>query len=775
MAGARQWHLRSWLILLLCVSSVVSFLVIGALLFLVRVPQISSETRAGLQVEAAELARRSELILGTLQTQLELLGALLADNPGADVQVALQRAVAEGGAFAAVYQVGPDGAIVRAAVTPAAGRGRREEVIGNDLSHDPLFLRVSRRRDAAWSDKYISPVSGAVMVGVGVVAGKSVLVGEVPLDYILKTLWTASGRGMLRVSVLDRRGEVLADSDSPARVGTLNLVGEEIFRRALEVDLPVGTLRLEGHEFDATMAHSKQLDWFFLVRTPSGIENPRIASTLDLGIAALVGSLVLGLLLAPVWATGVARPIGIITERARQVADGEPPGEWPQLHSVELNDLSADLSRMSSVLRAREQELQAIFDASPVGIAQLDPRADYAFVKANQAVGQLLGHPVDELIGKAGPQPGLWADPEARAGLYATLEREGRAQVEAWLNRGDGRRFLAALSARSLSIIGQPRTIWVVADITAQRRIEQEIPELNAELEQRVQRRTDELNQANAELSSTVQRLQLTLDELVRAEKLASLGSMVAGIAHELNTPLGNGVMAVSSLRGAIATFRLQSEQGLRRSMLNQLLETMTTGTDIAARNLARAAELVSSFKQVAADQASSQRRSFALHEVTGEIVLTLRPLLKRSEVEIDVKVPRDLFFDSYPGPLGQVLTNMVSNAVAHAFEGRSDRRIVIGAEVLAPGRVGIRVSDNGCGIPPDLLPRIFDPFVTTRMGRGGTGLGLHIAHNLVVQVLGGSIAVDSRPGEGTRFTIELPCKAPVAATVADTGAGRTG
>ena len=162
------------------------------------------------------------------------------------MQVALQRAVAEGGAFAAVYQVGPDGAIVRAAVTPAAGRGRREEVIGNDLSHDPLFLRVSRRRDAAWSDKYISPVSGAVMVGVGVVAGKSVLVGEVPLDYILKTLWTASGRGMLRVSVLDRRGEVLADSDSPARVGTLNLVGEEIFRRALEVDLPVGTLRLEG-------------------------------------------------------------------------------------------------------------------------------------------------------------------------------------------------------------------------------------------------------------------------------------------------------------------------------------------------------------------------------------------------------------------------------------------------------------------------------------------------------------------------------------------------
>jgi signal transduction histidine kinase len=198
--------------------------------------------------------------------------------------------------------------------------------------------------------------------------------------------------------------------------------------------------------------------------------------------------------------------------------------------------------------------------------------------------------------------------------------------------------------------------------------------------------------------------------------------------------------------------------------MLNQLLETMTTGTDIAARNLARAAELVTSFKQVAADQASSQRRSFALHEVTGEIVLTVRPLLRRSEVNIEVSVPQDIWFDSYPGPLGQVLTNLVSNAVTHAFEGRSERRICIEAEALASGRVGIRVADNGGGIAEDLLPRIFDPFVTTRMGRGGTGLGLHIAHNLVVQVLGGSIAVDSRPGEGSCFTIELPRKAPVAA-----------
>ena len=303
----------------------------------------------------------------------------------------------------------------------------------------------------------------------------------------------------------------------------------------------------------------------------------------------------------------------------------------------------------------------------------------------------------------------------------------------------------------------------MVRDVTELRRIEAELRDLNTELEARVARRTDQLRQANVDLSETLERLQLTLGELVRAEKLASLGALVAGIAHELNTPLGNGVMAVSSLRGALTAFRRESEQGLRRSSLEQLLEAVDTGTDIAGRNLARAAELVASFKQVAADQTSSQRRSFELAELTAEIALTLKPLLKRGHASIVTEVPPDLSLDSYPGPLGQVLTNLVANAVTHAFGERTDGRIRVVAMPGREGRVTIQVGDDGAGIDPGLLPRIFDPFVTSRMGRGGTGLGLHIAHNLVVQVLGGSISVESTLGGGTTFTLDLPRVAPAA------------
>lgn len=754
----RHWHLRTWLIWLLCVSSLVTSVVIGAVLAFVRLPQISAETRADLALEATDLSLRTEVILAALKGGLDLLAVVAAGSPDADVKAAMAHMVGADGPFVAVYQVDADDKVVRAAVGRESGDDRGVELLGNDLSRDPLLLRVRARGETTWSDKYISPVSGKVTVGVGVPAGRHVLIGELPLVFVLKTARALSGRAAQTVTVLDRHGEVLADSEQPARVGTVNLGGDPLFLAAREGGAPVGEFSLDGQTFDAALAHSQALDWYFLVRTPGGLANPRVGSTFDLGVAALAGSLILGIVLAPFWATGVLRPVKAIIERARRVADGEMLGEWPRGHSVELNALSSDLERMAYVLQAREQELQAIFNASPVGIGVLDPTADYTFLKVNEAVGQLLARSPAQMIGRSGADIGLWVDGAARGVFFARLAGDGQAETEAWFNRGgSGGRFLASIVTRNVVIAGQPRTIWVIRDVTELRRIEAELRELNAELEARVARRTDQLRQANAEQSETLERLQLTLGELVRAEKLASLGALVAGVAHELNTPLGNGVMAVSSLRGALITFRDESAQGLRRSSLDQLVEAVDTGTDIAGRNLARAAELVASFKQVAADQTSSQRRSFELAELVGEIVLTLKPLLKRGNATIVTEVPPDLILDSYPGPLGQVLTNLVANAVTHAFGEREDGLIRVVARPGREGRVTIQVGDDGTGIEPALLPRVFDPFVTSRMGRGGTGLGLHIAHNLVIQVLGGGITVESASGSGTTFTLDLP------------------
>jgi len=253
-----------------------------------------------------------------------------------------------------------------------------------------------------------------------------------------------------------------------------------------------------------------------------------------------------------------------------------------------------------------------------------------------------------------------------------------------------------------------------------------------------------------------------TQNELVKSEKMAALGSLVAGVSHELNTPVGNGLMAVSTLGDDLRQFRQRMNEGLKRSMLDEFLQAVELGTDIATRNLQRAADLMTSFKQVAVDRSSSQRRRFMLDQVVHETQMTLHPMLKRAMCLVRQEIPSAIQFDSFPGPLGQVISNMIENAVRHAFEGGVGGVIVLSARRLeASGMVVISVEDNGKGIPLEMQGHVFEPFFTTRLGQGGSGLGLHISHNLVYEVLGGTITLNSTQGEGTRFDIAIPLVAP--------------
>ncbi len=299
------------------------------------------------------------------------------------------------------------------------------------------------------------------------------------------------------------------------------------------------------------------------------------------------------------------------------------------------------------------------------------------------------------------------------------------------------------------------------------RRREQQVLALNTELEGRVQRRTHSLEQANAELVQTLDTLRSTQDRLLQADKLAALGSLVAGVAHEINTPIGNALMAVSTLSERLRQFQQRLEQGLRRSELDALVQHAGTATDIAERNLSRAADLVSSFKQVAVDQTSAQRRRFQLDEVVREILLTLQPQIRRSPFVVEVDVPADIWLDSYPGPLGQVLSNLIQNALLHGLAGRDQGRVRIEAQQTQESCLRLSVADDGCGIPAHLHDRVFEPFFTTRLGQGGSGLGLPIVHNLVTGVLGGRLELESNPGLGTRFLITCPLVAPREAVAA--------
>jgi signal transduction histidine kinase len=298
-------------------------------------------------------------------------------------------------------------------------------------------------------------------------------------------------------------------------------------------------------------------------------------------------------------------------------------------------------------------------------------------------------------------------------------------------------------------------TVCSYSDITEKRHIEQEIRELNVTLEDRVRGRTKELEDA-------LTHLKIAQSELVRTEKLAALGSLVAGIAHELNTPLGNGYMAMTTLRDQMEEFRSNlTSNSLTRSAFDALLSNVDTATEIALRSLERSTSLVASFKQVAVDQASANRRHFALAEIVDHVLIVLRPTLKKTPYRIEVTIAPGIELDSFPGALEQVLTNLISNAVIHAFDGRSHGIILIQAKTIGDSDVFLRISDDGKGISDEHIASIFDPFFSTRFGQGGSGLGLHICHNAVTQILGGTIAVRSAFGEGTEFVLTLPKVAP--------------
>lgn len=276
---------------------------------------------------------------------------------------------------------------------------------------------------------------------------------------------------------------------------------------------------------------------------------------------------------------------------------------------------------------------------------------------------------------------------------------------------------------------------------------------LNATLEARVEARTAELTQA-------LDRLEMAQDELVRSEKFSALGSLVAGIAHELNTPIGNSVTVASTLLAQSKQLRRDVEGSqLRRSTLLEYVDNVYDAASLIDRNLERARDLVASFKQVSVDRVSEKRRVFDLAATVRDVVATMSPMLRKHGVEIELVLEEQVALDSYPGPFGQVITNFINNALIHAFDGRDHGHIRIEATRQGDERCVVSCRDDGVGIPADQINRIFDPFFTTKLGRGGSGLGLSIVYNLVNGVLGGRIEVQSAPGQGACFTVVLPLR----------------
>ncbi len=407
--------------------------------------------------------------------------------------------------------------------------------------------------------------------------------------------------------------------------------------------------------------------------------------------------------------------------------------------------------------------LQALMNASPFPMYFKDTALIYR--RVNDAFTGFLGKPREAVVG----QPISAVAGEPFASVYRDrdnelLARGGHQIYESRVLAADGRAHdmifhKAVVETADGQVAG---IVGAMLDVTELRHAEAELRDLNQQLEQRVAARTTELAGSNAELQRAIDSLSLAQDELARRERLSSLVPMVAGVAHELNTPIGNSLTVATTLQEAADHLKAEIGNGaIRRSSLDGFVSRCTNAMDILTRNLQRAAQLIANFKEVAVDQTSDRRRSFALAGVVREIVDTFESGVRGNRPSIIVDIPDDIALDSYPGALGQILLNFLDNARIHAFSDGHRGEIRIAATPAANDRIHISVSDNGVGIAADHLPRIFDPFFTTRLGHGGSGLGLSIVYRLVTQTLGGRIRVSSQEGRGTMFVLEIPAVAP--------------
>ncbi|MFA7257888.1 MAG: ATP-binding protein [Aeromonas bestiarum] len=295
-------------------------------------------------------------------------------------------------------------------------------------------------------------------------------------------------------------------------------------------------------------------------------------------------------------------------------------------------------------------------------------------------------------------------------------------------------------------------------DITRLKKVEREIISLNEQLEGKVVERTRSLSDANDQLGKAYDDLKQAQQTLVESEKMASLGSLVAGVAHEINTPIGISVTASSYLQERVADFKLHIDsKQLSRSYLNEFTVNLDESMQLLQGNLRRASELIASFKQVAVDQSSEARYNFSLADNLHQVVVSLGHKLKKAQCEVDIQCDPKLSIFSFPGSFTQIYSNLILNSINHGFDNwDKPKKITIKVEQQGE-ELMIDYSDNGRGIPPEILPRIFDPFVTSKRGQGGSGLGTHIIYNLVVQLLRGRINCVSEPGNGAQFHIRLP------------------
>lgn len=376
-----------------------------------------------------------------------------------------------------------------------------------------------------------------------------------------------------------------------------------------------------------------------------------------------------------------------------------------------LCELYAKVQERTQALHESERRLRMVIDSACEAFIGTD--ANGVVTDWNHAAEHLFGWRRDEMLGQ----------PASRVLLPVRDACSQRARHR------NGREFDVELSQWQVPQSQPPAFAALVRDITQRKEAEEA--------------RSCELRQA--------------LQQIVEQEKMVALGGIVAGVAHELNTPVGNLVLLATALRDRVVELADSALAGkLTRSGLVASASECRAASEVLVRSADKARELIESFKNVAVDQTSQRRRQFDLHTCLHDILVTLGRMLRQANVAVEMQVPHGVLMDSYPGHLEQILNNLIVNSILHGFEGRGCGKVSLAAS-LDGEHVRLVYSDDGVGIAPELQQKIFEPFFSTKIGAGGSGLGMYIVNSLVCGALQGSISLESAPGQGVRFELRLP------------------
>ena len=765
-----------------------------------------STYRSGIERISALITRRAELIVGLpplreqfdaaiadtpdpviaatlFQTQSRIASALLAHNPSAAEQAAQSMralAIASPRLRAAVDNYAE--AIIAISVRERQIADIDKEVLGSEGrligQVTELLRRVSARRGHVLSRdfartlteaKWQSIVLGTAGVFIGLFAALFVVRRTVrPLAHIASSIRAlAGGEKATSIPAIDVNNEI-GDIARAAEVFRRTLVDADAAREAAVHALAEQRLAEESYR----KLFEGSVDGIY-VTTPGGAllnANPALARIMGYETPQdlISGISAMGDIAETVYVHTAARDEyqslmqrdGVVREFEYQVHARDGSILWLSDSATVVRNEAGEVIRYEGTVRditdqKRAEDaiaegrrlLQQVIDTVPAVINVKNKQLRYVLMNRYMAgifgvePGDAIGRTTSELMSRYGAKKTDENDKRVLAagrglGFYEEEYMDASGHMRQWLVN----------KLPLLDSDGEIENIVTVAlDIGERKR---------GELEMR---------KAKDAAEAALRNLRETQNSLIEAEKLAALGRLVAGVAHEVNNPVGISLTVASSLERKTALFADEVGRGnLKRSSLNEFLETSRDAASQLVANLNRAAELIQSFKQVAADRNYSDQRIFDLGDLTEQVVMSLRPGLRKHHLTLSVDCQPNLTMNSYPGPYGQVLTNLFLNSVAHAFPDGKPGTVDIQVRESGKDNVEIIFSDNGCGMSLDVRRRAFDPFFTTRRDQGGTGLGLHIVYSIVTNRLGGRLDLDSEPGGGTRIQIILPRVAPL-------------